>query len=332
MITDKKQILNITILILVLLSFLASHLCFSLLPDIFETLNAKAFDSLFVFRTKFLQQPYDDTIVHIDLNNTTLQDLNTYYPDRSHDARIIRNLSAMEVAAQLYDVIYAAPKIDIMDRELITAAGAAGNVYFGMTFNALTKDTKTRQFRSVKEKDIKYLEKTKWDISIEGIPDSLYTGFVPLITFHSLSEVSQGLGFINVQPDRDGVFRRIPLLVRFGTSFYPSFSFRAICDYLDVAPENIILKPGKFIRLKSAKRPDEETRQDILIPIDRQGQMIINYVGSWEHMNHFNYSDIYYASDDRDELGNIRGRIVWKDSRHFGCILEIDRCRARADR
>jgi adenylate cyclase len=314
LITDKKQRINITILSLIVVSFLVSHLCFSLLPDIFETLNAKAFDSLFLFRTKFLQQPYDDTIVHVDLNNTTLRELNTYYLDRSHDARIVRNLSAMHVAVQMYDLIYAARKVDTMDRELITAAENAGNIYFGMVFNALIKNSRTLQSNSVDEKGMQYLEKTKWDISVEGIPDLLYTGFNPLITFYSLSDVSRGLGFINIQPDRDGVFRRIPLLVRFEASFYPSFSFRAICDYLDVASKNIIVKPGKFIRLKDAKRPNEETRHDIVIPIDRQGQMIINYIGSWEHMKHFNYSDIYFASDDRNELEifteELSGKIV----------------------
>jgi adenylate cyclase len=295
-------------------SFLASHLCFSLLPGILETLNAKAIDSFFLFRTKYLQPSYDQTIAHVDLNNTTIRDLNTYYLDRSHDARVIRNLSAMNVAAQLYDVIYAARKIDTIDRELIKATEEAGNVYLGMTFNELKKGMKTRQFTSVNKKDIQYLEKTKWDISIEGSPDLLYTGFNPLITFYSLSDVSRGLGFINIQPDRDGVFRRVPLLVRFRASFYPSFSFRAICDYLDVAPENIIVKPGRSIRLKNAKRPHAETRDDIVIPIDRYGRMIINYIGPWEYMKHFNYSDIFFASDDPDELEifekELSGKIV----------------------
>lgn len=314
MITDKQQRLKSTMVFLVVVSFLASHLCFSFLPDIFETLNAKAIDSLFLFRTKYLQPSYDDTIVHVDLNNTTIRDLNSYYLDRSHDARIIRNLSAMNVAAQLNDVIYAARKIDTIDRELIEATENAGNVYLGMTFNKLKKGIIPRQFNSANEKDMRYLEKTKWDISLEGTPDSLYTGFNPLITFYSLSDVSRGLGFINIQPDRDGVFRRIPLLVRFGTSFYPSFSFRAICDYLDVIPENIIVKPGKSISLKDARRSNETSTHDIVIPIDQQGRMIINYIGPWEDMKHFNYSDIYFASDDRDELEmfekELSGKIV----------------------
>ena len=161
MITDKQQRLNRSLLFLIVISFLASHLCFSLLPGIFETFNAKAFDSLFLFRTKYPRPSYDDTIVHVDLNNTTIRDLNNYYLNRSHDARIIRNLSAMNVAAQLYDVVYAARKNETRDRELITATAEAGNVYLGMTFNELIKDTKTRQFNSVNEQDMKYLEKTK---------------------------------------------------------------------------------------------------------------------------------------------------------------------------
>jgi adenylate cyclase len=302
LITDKYKRLNIAILFLVLLSFFASHLCFSLFPDICETFNAKVFDSLFLLRTKYFTPHYDDRIVHVDLNNTTIRELNTYYPDRSHDARVIRNLSAMQVAVQMHDLMYVARKDDTIDMALVKAAENAGNVYFGMAFGELKKETRSRQFSSLNEMDLNYLERTHWEIRLEEKSDSLYIGSNPLITFRSLSEVSKGLGFINVQPDRDGVFRRIPLLVRYNSSYYPSFSFRGICDYLDVAPDNIIVSPGKFIRLKGAKRPEEETRHDIVIPIDPYGRMIISYVGPWETMKHYNYSDIYFASDDPDEL------------------------------
>ena len=123
---------------------------------------------------------------------------------------------------------------------------------------------------------LNYLDQTKWMVHCEQPRDALYLGANPLITFPALAAASRGLGFLTIQSDRDGVFRRVPLLVRFGDAFYPSLSFRAVCDFLGVPPENISIRPGASIRLKDARRPGGLVH-DIEIPIDRHGNMVINY-------------------------------------------------------
>ena len=78
--------------------------------------------------------PYDGTVVHIDLNDTAIQQLKTYYLTRSQYARVIRNLAGMRVAAQAYDLIFAAGTSQADDQAIIGATREAGNVYFGMAF------------------------------------------------------------------------------------------------------------------------------------------------------------------------------------------------------
>lgn len=135
----------------------------------------------------------------------------------------------------------------------------------------------------------------------------LYHGSEPLITFSALAAVSRGLGYLSLKPDQDGVYRRLPLLVRYKGSFYPSFSFRAICDYLSVPSEKIIVRPGKSITLKDARKPGKTIGHDIVIPIDRYGNMVINFAGPWERMTHYNFSDVFFASEDQDEME------MWKE-------------------
>jgi len=122
------------------------------------------------------------------------------------------------------------------------------------------------------------------------------------------------LGYLNLKFDRDGVFRRVPLLVRYEGAFYPSFAFRAVCDYLGVSPERIIVRPGKSIKLIDAKRPQEKSGHDIDIPIDHSGSMVVNFIGSWDRMKHYNFVDVLRASNDRDELDmwreELSGKIV----------------------
>src|SRR4029453_819856 len=125
-----------------------------------------------------------------------------------------------------------------------------------------------------------YLQKTLWRVTVQGYPQGFYRGTKPLLTFPKLASAAQGLGYLSIKPDRDGVFRRHPLLVRYGDAFYPSFAFRGICDYLQVS--KIVIQPGRHIILRGAQRPGATTLHDIVIPIDAHGNMIINYLGPWE--------------------------------------------------
>ena len=142
----------------------------------------------------------------------------------------------MNVAIQLYDFIFAAPSNDQEDQALIDATKQAGNVYFGLAFELVNKKEQQPN-QPIGAKEALYMEKTKWQVDIKGDPTSLYSGINPLITFPALASVSQGLGYLSLKFDRDGVFRRLPLLVRYKGAFYPGFFFRAICEYLSVSPD-----------------------------------------------------------------------------------------------
>ena len=295
-------------------AYLAAHLCFWFLPNLFETWNAKAVDRLFLFRSSssHFQPEYDGTIVHVDISDTSLKRLKTSYLDRSHYARVIRNLTKMNIAAQMYDFIFAARSDQAEDRELINATKEAGNVYFGMAFNLEKNGGLKNQHLKRDSKEVVYLDLTEWNVVIDGDPNDLYQGIKPLITFPELSSVSKGLGYLNLKIDPDGVNRRIPLLVRFEEAFYPGFAFRGICDYLHVTPGKVVVRPGKSITLKDARRPGEPSGHNIVIPIDPHGNMLINFIGPWERMRHYDFADLFYASDDRDEMEMLRDELNGK--------------------
>ncbi len=307
MITSKRRKFQITTF-LIFISFITAHLCFWFLPNVFETWNAKSIDRLFQFRSAstHFQPNYDDTIVHVDLNNTSIQQLNNFYLNRSHHAQVVRNLANMKAAAQLYDFIFAARSNDTEDNAFIDSTSKAGNTYFGLAFELVTNESiKQKSDRTAKK--INYLDHTKWNIVSKRDPVDFYIGINPLPTFEALASVSKGLGYLSIKCDPDGVFRRVPLLVRYEDAYYPSFPFRLICDYLGVPPEKIIIDAGTSITLKGAKRPGESAGHDIVIPIDRYGNMRINFIGPWERMKHYNFIDVLRASEDRYEME------IWKE-------------------
>jgi sigma-B regulation protein RsbU (phosphoserine phosphatase) len=285
------------------------------MPGIFETWNSRTIDKLFQlrYRTAFFRPSYNDTIVHIDLNNSSIHQLNQFYLNRSYHARVISNLSSMHVALQLYDFIFAANTNPIDDKALIEATASARNIYFGLAFQ-LGNIKKSSDISSSFSSGTKYLQQTKWDIRIAQGDSMFFTGCDPLVTFIDLAQVSKGLGFLNIQPDLDGVFRRVPLLVKYDGGYYPSLPFRAICDYLNVSPDHIKVIHGKKIILKDARLDIHQNGTDIVIPIDSSGNFRVNFIGPWESFKHYNFADVYRASEDKYVLelwaARLSGKIV----------------------
>jgi class 3 adenylate cyclase len=300
--TGNKKNIRV-ILFLIIGSFFSAHLCFWLLPGVFKIWNAQTVDQLFVMRSTWdrFRPHYNNKIVHVDLTNTSIQQLENQYFNRSHFAKVVNNLAKMNVSAQVYDFIIAARKNAHNDQALIKAVNDSGNVYFGLAFK-LSNLRKTEKQQHGYSKDILFLEQTKWHVVLEGNSELFYTGSNPLMTFYELAHASQGLGSLSIRFDPDGVLRRVPLLVHYNDAYYPILPFKVICEYLCVPPEKIIVKPGKHIILKDAKKPGDSVLHDIKIPIDKYGNMIVNFIGSWERMDHYDFADIMSAADDREEL------------------------------
>src|SRR5262249_1659178 len=158
-----------------------------------------------------------------------------FYLDRAQFAQAVRNMAAMGVAAQVYDFIFVAPKHVEEDQALIDATRAAGQVYFclALTLNQGGQRAHRQPSRAEAQR---YVEQTGWALPVQGDAGTLYVGTDPVNTFYALATAARGLGNVSSTADRDGVLRRLPLVVRYGNAFYPSLAFRGICDYLRVPP------------------------------------------------------------------------------------------------
>ena len=295
-------------------SLVVVHLLFWLLPSVFETWNAQTVDQIFVFRanSSAFRVPYDSTVVQVDLTDRSIEAMRNFYLNRSHYARVVSVLGQAGVAAQLWDYIYPARTNTAEDSMFFAATAAARNVYYGLAFRLTTENDSLIE-SPLKGDIIDYLNETKWNVHVDGDAEDFYTGVPELVTLTPLARASRGLGYLSQRPDRDGVFRRTPLLVKFNGALYPSFALRAICDYLHVGPDGIIVNPGRSVTLKGAHRPDAPPH-DIVIPIDNRGNIVVNYVGRWDRMKHYDFATILAAADDRDEIDllsdELKGKIV----------------------
>ncbi|MGH7227767.1 MAG: CHASE2 domain-containing protein, partial [Nitrospiraceae bacterium] len=98
-----------------------------------------------------------------------------------------------------------------------------------------------------------------------------------------LARHAMGIGHTLAIADEDGVVRRVPLYVTLGDRAVPAFGLAIAAAYFQITPDQISIDLGKAVTLQEARFPDGRTGP-VLIPIDKQGQMLINYSGRWaEH-------------------------------------------------
>ncbi|MGD8366782.1 MAG: adenylate/guanylate cyclase domain-containing protein [Desulfobacterales bacterium] len=288
---------------LVGLAFVAALTGFHLLPGIFEIWNLRVVDQLYELRNRRLAPAAlpKSKVVHLDLTNSSVAAFGTRYLNRAHFARVIENLHQMKVDAQLWDFIFAQPRDPARDQAMIEATQRAGNVFFGAAF------------RLSEEPVAAPVEESGWALTVDGDPSRIWSGTDPLLTFRRLADAARGLGSISIRFDRDGVLRRIPLLVRRGERFFPSLPLAVACDQLQVKPRQILVRPGDAVYLKDAHLADG-SRQTLRLPIDDRGNFLVNFIGGWERFDHYNLADVFAASDDRFEMEmwakELEGKIV----------------------
>lgn len=272
-----KQYRRAVIASLLLASFFVAHLCF--LTSAFQPWNLQTTDLLFDLRNQWeaTRPEYDRAVAYVEITDSSGAKIGAPYLDRAHYAQLIRNLSATDAALQVHDAFFRAARLDAQDEQLVEATRLAGNVVLGFIAQA-------REANSAAP--------AVWPASIEGTGDSLPSIEAAVTNFRPLNDAAWGQGFLDVQPDIDGVFRRTPLIMRGEDGIHASLGLTAACAHLDISPEQITVRPGRSIRLGD----------DIEIPIDRHGNMRINFIGPWEAMEHYRFERIYFASEDEFEL------------------------------
>ncbi len=141
-----------------------------------------------------------DKIVIIEIGDDTVAKLGRFPFDRNYHAILINALSEFGAKTILFDVLFGSPQEH--DAELEEAVAESGRTYLPF---ALDIDSRNRS--NV--------------ISAKGYASECLAG---------LAAKAKGAGQINVVPDTDGKFRRLPLYIRYGDKLYPNLSFLAACD------------------------------------------------------------------------------------------------------
>jgi serine/threonine-protein kinase len=127
-----------------------------------------------------------------------------------------------------------------------------------------------------------------------GRDDSISaTSVIP--TFGDLALRAGALGHINFVVDRDGVIRKVPLLINYLDRYFPSFSLQVAAKYLDGNIQDIKPVDGE-LNLKTLE-----------IPTDRHYRMLVDFNGQITDIKTFSFSDVLNEKVSPDHF---KGKVV----------------------
>lgn len=199
-----------------------------------------------------------------------------------------------EVPAVKDDLInnYVYPSIDGCKNTVIANVSADNDEYFARALQFFGNAYLTVNTRDVKIKtspeDIEYVTRRFLMDAVSDRAnyikqDNVFTsneqydgdesGFSPAL--HTLLTRAKGVGFTNVIIDSDGSRRRVELLFNYGEKYLGQLVFSPLVDYLNV--ESLVREKNKLI-LHNAVYPGSDTPEDVVIPLDEHGRMLINWL------------------------------------------------------
>lgn len=215
------------------------------------------------------------SINHVDLSDSELRTLGMKTGDRRDFAQLVRVLSTAGASSIIFDIDFPEQGLPDGDAAFVAAVAGAGNVILPALLPPLAYDKLAAPAPTGPDPLARWLWHPK--ILRAGSP---LTARSSTVSFAALTAAARGIAHYDSEPDPNGVYRRMPLLIRYGDGYMPSLALAAATDALQVDPSTIEVSFGATLRLPGAKMPDGTTR-DVSIPIDRNGRMIVDFAGPW---------------------------------------------------
>jgi len=114
-----------------------------------------------------------------------------------------------------------------------------------------------------------------------------------------LAMAVQRTGFITIAPDRDSLYRRVPLLFSWNGKFYPSLALASVMQATGIKSLVIKMGPGGVQSVKLG---------NIAIPTDSRGRMLINYRGPMKTFRYISAADVL---NRKLKPGELTGKICF---------------------
>ncbi|RMH55478.1 MAG: CHASE2 domain-containing protein [Candidatus Hydrogenedentota bacterium] len=204
------------------------------------------------------------------------------------------------------------------DAEFAQATADAGNIFFAHIMTKPNADIARGGLKAIlefsEEEKKHFSEEKRQGIELaksfaipatETLRKHLYKAVDLTPVLPDLASAARGLGFAQIIKDLDPTVRLYPFAMYYDSMVFPSIAVVMLADLFQIKVTDVRIVPGKYLEFPDAAVPLEghasETtaakRKTIRVPINQQGQMLVNWAGKfYDHGLHVPYrrlSEIY---------------------------------------
>ncbi|MEW6529208.1 MAG: adenylate/guanylate cyclase domain-containing protein [Thermodesulfobacteriota bacterium] len=271
-------------------------------PGPFKTLDNRVYDWKLAFFAKTEVSP---VAVHVDLDDQAIKKYGQWPWDRQLSARIVERLTELGAKVIVFDIVYTSQGHTAEgDAALFRSVAESGRVVSALGLIE-TDPGAHKNYENSESSRVEAVYGRGWQLNVPreftlGNVNAPRDSALPLLP---IIQGSRHLGHINSTPDKDGIHRRIPLFFKIKDRVIPSLSLASLVAYWDIRPDQIELSPQGCIRLPGPQGTCE-------IPVDFQGNLLINWKPYWESFEHFTALDLLEGDEDPSRISRYKDKIV----------------------
>ncbi|MBI5526507.1 MAG: adenylate/guanylate cyclase domain-containing protein [Deltaproteobacteria bacterium] len=299
------------------------------LTDFLDLVEMKVLDSKLNVRGKM---PHSERVVILAADEKSMGTFGQWPWSHKVFADIMEKLTAAGVKVVGFDIIYAEPDTsDVACRRIFgrlaavegPEKAAALEKEVDETYGCGVNDTRFGEalskspavlgyFFFTQEEEVRSLEKSSYLDGVKVVepsrinivrispnaPVSVPTMVGVRVNIPEVSAGSSRMGYFNQIPDRDGLYRSVPMFFKFADNFYPSLSLATLQVALngnikvDIGTQ-AALEEGKMAKLMVG---DKE------IPLDDTLRFIVKYYGPSKTFRHLSAVDVWNGAVRAEDL------------------------------
>lgn len=270
-------------------------------PSILQSLDDRLRDSMFAIRGEIA--PKSDSVIIIDIDEKSLQQLGQWPWPRDILSKILKNLNDKNIAIVGLDIVFAEEdrssphnifkkfniKKDVIPNYDLEFAQTIANTptILGYQFEFSNSDYINKKAPSIQTI---FIEKNK-----QMGKSYLLEAKGSILNIPILQDTSYSSGFFNNIPDDSGIIRSVPLIISYNDQIYPSLALETLRIALGVKKIFINYNENGVNNIKL---------DELIIPTDRYGRLLINFRGKEKTFKYLSAVDIYNNNFKQEDVEN----------------------------
>lgn len=270
-------------------------------PSILQSLDDRLRDSMFTTRGEIA--PKSDSVLIIDIDEKSLQQLGQWPWPRDILSKILKNLNDKNIAIVGLDIVFAEEdrssphnifkkfniKKDVIANYDLEFAQTIANTptILGYQFEFSNSDYINKKAPSIQTI---FIEKNK-----QMGKNYLLEAKGSILNIPILQDSSYSSGFFNNIPDDSGIIRSVPLIISYNEQIYPSLAMETL---------RIALGVKKILINYNENGVNNIKLDELTIPTDRYGRLLINFRGKEKTFKYLSAVDIYNNNFKQEEVEN----------------------------